>query len=156
MVSRQWCFTIFAEEWDAEIQDGLKYAVFQKERCPATQRVHYQGYSIWDKPVRFSAVQKWTGHKCHCEISAAKNKDAARAYCMKKETQIGDPKEIGVWPDRAMARSGDSIESRVASRSQREDEQRNFEHLMWANMSERTIGWSDGECNLTFRVDKEG
>lgn len=65
--SRDYCFTSYnvnameALKNSAVQNEKLKYIVFQKEVCPTTQRVHYQGYLQLKDPARVAGVKKVLG-----------------------------------------------------------------------------------------------
>lgn len=124
---RHWCFTQHLRDVDswAEIDDDslpffsppihhvlsdyslVRYAVWQLEYTPTTGRRHLQGYLEFRRPFRFTGVRalfrtEWELEERpelmppHIEPRRA-NRDAARRYCMKPETQLAEPYEFGEW-----------------------------------------------------------
>jgi len=84
-MSRDWCFT----SWDTDKElcfdkDKVKYIVYGKERCPSTDREHYQGFAIFDRTCRIPKAKQWIGggDSMHCE-SRRGSRVAARDYCRK-------------------------------------------------------------------------
>lgn len=97
-MKRNWCFTIFDENWRHECNlDGIKYMVYQRERCPDTGRLHYQGYLELERSQRLAKVKSMLGSEtAHLEGRQGK-REQARAYCMKEESRDQDPHECGDW-----------------------------------------------------------
>lgn len=111
MTSRNWCYTLFSDEnvkgdrkadnaleksWpgankiDFDSVKHLRFVVQQKEKCPETGKKHIQGYAEFKMPVRFSAVQKMFGEKCHCEIRKGSQQEAID-YCEKEDSRVYPP-----------------------------------------------------------------
>ncbi len=61
--------------------------IYQRERCPETQREHWQGYVELRKQMRFDAVKRMLGNDVHFERRAGTQQDAI-AYCSKEETRV--------------------------------------------------------------------
>ena len=77
-----------------------KYTVYQQERCPHTQRLHYQGYSEFTDNVSWGALKNWLGNSLHIEARQG-TREEARVYCMKEESRVPgtEPVEIGLWAE---------------------------------------------------------
>lgn len=94
--SRRWCFTSFDEK--APCDNGkIQYMCYQRERCPTTNKEHWQGYVEFDGKggIGMAAVQKELGIKCHLSRSRG-TAQQNRTYCSKVECGIaGTFKEIG-------------------------------------------------------------
>lgn len=90
MGSRNYMFTIF-EEWKSDKFDkDVKYAIWQKEICPKTLKVHTQGYIELNKVMRYEALKdKYFTDDTHFEKRMG-TREQARAYCMKEESAIPD------------------------------------------------------------------
>lgn len=93
---RHWCLTLWTEE--APDFTGCVAYAYQRERCPTTQRLHWQCYTCWPKPVRFSTLVKRypkgdIGHKWGTNAQAW-------AYCTKAATRIEgtEPTTFGECP----------------------------------------------------------
>lgn len=100
MSYRNWCFTSYnLEIWDniSDIPDTspIKYIVFQKEKCPDTDRLHIQGYIEFCKTIRMKSVKElFKDNTMHLEKRMG-TRDQARDYCMKPESRVEEPKEFG-------------------------------------------------------------
>lgn len=94
MTSRSWLFTCYDLDCISSENPRLNYCIWQKEKCPTTDRLHYQGYTEWCSPVRHTYVQNWIGTECHCDKRKG-TRDDAITYCSKEETRIEGPWEIG-------------------------------------------------------------
>jgi len=75
----------------------VRYLVYQKEKCPKTGKEHWQGYAEFTKTMRYKAASKSLSiNGAHLEIRIG-SREEARSYCMKSESRISDPIEIGNW-----------------------------------------------------------
>lgn len=70
-------------QWVKEIGGGV-------EECPTTKRMHYQG-AVNTQQVRFSQLKSWLTQS-HIEL--ADDPVKAKAYCMKKDTAVGEKKVL--------------------------------------------------------------
>jgi len=98
MTSRGWCFTSFSEDAPTPFNDGVVYAVQQKEICPETGRVHWQGYVYFKNPVRRGGILALVPG-AHVEPRKGSH-EQARDYCIKTETRAPNcvPMVWGVEP----------------------------------------------------------
>lgn len=94
-------FTVFAEEGetlldlDPSVWPHCKFATWQRELCPDTNREHFQGYLELTKEMRFSALHEWGGlETAHFEKRRG-NQQAAIDYANKEETRIEGPWSYG-------------------------------------------------------------
>lgn len=96
MTSRNWCFTLNNPRGqinvDLESSPNVRYAVYQLE-MGEEGTTHYQGYVEFSKPQRLSAMKKLLVG-AHFE-SRRGTREQAREYCMKEDTRIEGPYEIG-------------------------------------------------------------
>lgn len=85
--SSRWQFTAYEDQWAlfVSMPPGIAEWGWQKEQCPKTQKLHYQGYLRTPAQVRFSALKKILPG-VHLEV--AKNWQALVAYCAKIETRV--------------------------------------------------------------------
>jgi len=100
--ARNWLITQHdvAAWWTADFQEhhAFRYCVYQIEECPKTGSWHAQIYLQFSKLVSGSAVQRHVGGKSpHIEV--AYKPVEARAYCMKEETRVTPPCEMGIWKE---------------------------------------------------------
>jgi len=77
----------------AQYPPYVKYCVGQKERCPTTERIHFQLYVEVDPRQRLSTLRRWLP-RLHVEN---RNGTQARAieYVTKEETRMEEPFEYG-------------------------------------------------------------
>lgn len=75
-------------------EDFFKFAKWQKERCPETNKEHYQIYVEARKPMRFRQWKRVLGDHFHIE-EARKVRDACIKYCSKEETRVDGPWTFG-------------------------------------------------------------
>jgi len=101
MKNRNYCFTVFKDKLvDGKItskgfEQKIKYLVFQEEKAPSTDRLHYQGYLELNTPMRMNAVkQLFTTPSVHLEKRQG-SREQAIAYCKKGVTRIAGPWEWG-------------------------------------------------------------
>lgn len=91
-------FTYFTEKDYTEIlstlKDKCKKYCFQLEKCPSTNREHYQGRISLKEKKRVTQLQKFLQFDgCHFSITSNENKDN-QFYVSKEETRIKGP-----WKD---------------------------------------------------------
>lgn len=76
-------------------KEEVTYAVWQKEQCPDTGRTHFQFMVILKIRSRLTAVKKlFPGD--HLEI--CRDAVKSRLYCMKQDTRLAGPWEMGALP----------------------------------------------------------
>lgn len=99
MTSRSYCFTVWDADWSTDRVDETKvrYLVCQLERCPTTQKLHFQGYCELFKPARLTGLKKALGANSWRGFSRLGTREQARDYCMKEDTRVDGPWEIGAW-----------------------------------------------------------
>lgn len=94
-LGKRWCFTVYEGSWPdltkpIEFQpDIMGYLVYQLEKCPNTQNLHFQGYVEFKKQLYGTGIKKlgppW--HTCKtifCDGSGPQNK----VYCLKEESRV--------------------------------------------------------------------
>lgn len=101
-----YCLTVFDTEWSMEGNDNVKYGVSQIEECPSTGRKHQQTFVILKNEVKITSgntgltkALKLKDIKYHAEARSKGSREQARDYCMKTESRVRDPVEIGTFPD---------------------------------------------------------
>lgn len=104
--ARNYCFTIFEPfptlpyKFD---ETTVKYACYQIERSPETQKLHIQGYLELSKPSRMGPVKEiLKNSKAHLEPRKG-TREQARDYCRKEESRVDGPWE---WGDFGKTRQG--------------------------------------------------
>lgn len=99
MTSRSWCITSYTEPIPKN-ENPLRYYVYQTEKCPSTENIHWQIYAEFANPIRFKAAQTLLGVKnAHCEKRIG-TREQARDYCMKLDTRLNasvQPVQWGSW-----------------------------------------------------------
>lgn len=90
---KAWTGTSFADAFTVP-EAQVEYAVFQRERCPGSGRLHWQWLAVFKSRVRLPLVKKLLG-EVHAE--PARSTKACREYCMKQESRESEPVEVGVW-----------------------------------------------------------
>jgi len=93
--SSRWQFTAYEDQWSLfeKMPPGIVEWGWQKEQCPKTQKLHYQGYLRTPAQVRFSALKKILPG-VHLEV--AKNWQALVNYCGKIETRVAGEAPVHV------------------------------------------------------------
>lgn len=96
---RNWCFTSYNIE-DFVVPDTNKhfrYCVYQVEECPETSQWHIQGYVEFTRTMRMKKIKElFNDSTMHLEPRQG-TREQARAYCMKEESRIAEPVELGTW-----------------------------------------------------------
>lgn len=90
MTSRHYCITFFKEPTVYE-HECIRYAIYGKETCPSTGKVHWQSYVELFKPCRIARLKKIYNDKTlHAEVRRG-TREEARDYCKKENsfTQTG-------------------------------------------------------------------
>lgn len=107
-MSRSYCFTSYIEPKPTN-EHPLRYYVFQKEECPTSKRIHWQGYVELSIPVRLKHCQSLMGiPKQHmAKRHKDSTRDQARIYCMKIETRLEEATEWGDWGAGGQGRRND-------------------------------------------------
>lgn len=107
MSLRHACFTIFfpndhVTAYDTATGvfknlDPIRYAIWQLERCPDTDRIHVQGYLELNGTKRLAGVKKlfWCD-SVHVEKRRG-TRLQAKEYCSKEDTKVQGPWEYGKW-----------------------------------------------------------
>ena len=84
-MSRDWCFTCF--DTDKELafdKDNCRYIIYGRERCPTTDREHYQGFAIFNRTCRIPKAKSWIGGGDGTHLEPRRGtRIEARDYCRK-------------------------------------------------------------------------
>lgn len=97
-MSRSYCFTSFDENAPTFNEETIRYLVYQREKCPKTEKLHWQGYVEFYKTHRMVGASKLLGLEKKWLKVRSGTRIEARAYCMKEESRIKDScKEFGIW-----------------------------------------------------------
>lgn len=98
---RAYAFTLFDADKSIDFsQYNCQFGIAQKEQCPSTGKVHYQGCIYFKNPRSFRAVRALFGRlrdkKPHIEV--ARSIPKAINYCRKKDTRLEKPIVYGEEP----------------------------------------------------------
>lgn len=94
--STWWILTAFPQDQIDKLKDASTYPEWVSkvhggcERCPETDKIHFQGAIQARRQVRWSAVHQWLSNSW---FRPAKSSEAARKYAMKDDTAI-EGKEV--------------------------------------------------------------
>ncbi len=88
-MARNYCFTSFnIPNIDTE---HVQYYIYQKERCPSTQKVHYQGYIELSHTMRLNKLKVHVFRNSSTHIEPRKGSQSqAIEYCRKAATSLGE------------------------------------------------------------------
>ena len=97
---KDWCFTWFDMEkeipWKPE---KMRYLVYQLEKCPTTERLHWQCFVQFKKEVSRETMKRELGHNGWCAFRLG-TPEEARDYCKKVESRVdaenAGPHEFGI------------------------------------------------------------
>ncbi len=118
---RYWCFTDFGtvdndglnsirvDAVDTMYNDvilGIKYIVWQLERCPDTDRIHIQGYVELQRSQDVEWLKRNVSRSAHYEFRRGTSEEAD-AYCRKENTREDGPYSRG---DRTVSRRGERVD----------------------------------------------
>ena len=82
------------------------YLVWQKEKCPETNRVHYHVYVRYDKRKKFSTLRRIWPERSHLEIARG-TEEECRNYCTKEESRVEPGGERGEYKPEIGSRQGE-------------------------------------------------
>ena len=89
-MARDWCFTCFDTDKELNFEkDNCRYICYGRERCPTTNREHYQGFAIFNRTCRIPKAKQWIGggNGTHLEPRRG-TRDEARDYCRKSDGEF--------------------------------------------------------------------
>lgn len=116
MYAKHWSFTYHNVEENnnheflvdnAKLNKVVVYLVYQLERAPTTNALHYQGYISFSKSIQMPRVKKiLLSDKVHLEISKG-TPEQNKVYCTKDDTRFKGPWEYGKLPERNQGHRSD-------------------------------------------------
>lgn len=80
---------------DLHEKTKARYTVGQLEKGHETEAIHIQFFMNFEKPAKIGRITKWD-KTIHCEKVLVNN--GADTYCMKEDTRIEGPMELGTRP----------------------------------------------------------
>lgn len=93
-----WVFTLFDSEPPEFDPEHCRYLCYQQERCPTTNRLHWQSFVQFKRSRTLAFVQRTCGRGTKCHAEPARSDVDAREYCRKTDTSIPDSfKEHGTF-----------------------------------------------------------
>jgi len=93
MASRNYCFTSYLVP--TPDKEFIQYMIYQMEKCPTTQKEHYQGYVEFTKPFKMAGVKKlFKDNTIHLEKRRGTQQQAID-YCRKLQSRMGEPVQFG-------------------------------------------------------------
>lgn len=116
--SRNVCFTLnnpkisleeFANNLSVANGSSVRYAVFQLESGNALNTLHIQGYLEFACAVSLKHIKDLIGDGAHVETRKG-TRQQARNYCMKEDTRVEGPVEIGDWLGGGQGKRNDLME----------------------------------------------
>nr|UBJ26219.1 replication-associated protein [Red panda circovirus 6] len=133
MAAKNWCFTTFQIGQQIAFDEStMSYLVYQKEKCPKTNKEHFQGitptlssldllsytllgYVQLVTKARLAKVKKFFPDPAtHFEVSRG-TADEASAYCKKDESRVDGPWEYGVLTKKAQRSDLKEVCAQVAA-----------------------------------------
>ncbi len=99
------CAVLLSDPPTIGLDEGIKWILYQLERCPTTARLHLQGVVVFTSPVRRGGAQarlrRPTAHVQRMRGSIDEN----IVYCSKLDTRVQPPVEYGDRPIGAGSRT---------------------------------------------------
>ncbi len=105
-----WCFTDFGntdgngvssidpntvDDMYNPLHRGIKYVVWQLEKCPDTDRIHIQGYIELQRTQDVNWLKRNVSRSAHYEVRRGTAAEAD-TYCRKEDTRLDGPYSRGV------------------------------------------------------------
>lgn len=89
-MARDWCFTCFDTDKELSFdKDNCRYICYGRERCPTTDREHYQGFAIFKRTCRVPKAKLWVGGGDGTHLESKRGtRDQARDYCRKSDGEF--------------------------------------------------------------------
>jgi len=151
------CFTAFQEPEPLYDPNFVAYITYQRERCPESGRLHWQGYCECHRGQRISTIQSFLGIPgAHIERRRG-DQTAAIEYCQKAESRVTAPVEKG---SRKTAGAGTGKAKGVDKDSvfRKAHAEPDFDKAMEIIRSAMPFEYSRGYCNirasLQYKVKK--
>lgn len=96
-MSKRWCLTVFDDVWTPTFTPDMKFAVWQRERCPQTQRIHVHIYVRFVGRKRMAAVKNaFARQDMHCEVARGTEEECTN-YCEKEESRLEAGARYGTY-----------------------------------------------------------
>lgn len=161
MKIRNWCFTSFEEEVPVYSMKHMRYMVCQKEKCPQSGKIHWQGYVEFSEGQCMKAVKTIFGIKgLHLEPRKGTQQQAID-YCKKTESRVdGSVIEIGESKKQGSRSDLNSIWEACESGATklellREFKGNAFRHLGMIDRAQKAVFGLDNMDNYITRFRRE-
>lgn len=102
---RNWCYTLYS---DVPLDIQSTFHVWQREKCPHTSNLHFQGFIILKTPQEFKKVKKLLGERVHIE-EAKGSIEQNIAYCTKEDSRVEGPWRTGSYENSGQGKRSDLI-----------------------------------------------
>lgn len=96
-MSRSYCFTSYDIKEPIFNKEKVRYLVYQREKCPKTNNLHWQGYAEFFKSHRMKGASEILGLSKKWLSDRKGTRTEARNYCTKEDSRVEKPKEFGIW-----------------------------------------------------------
>lgn len=114
---RNWCFTAWTEpQYDYE-NSMCSYCIFQKEKCPKTGKIHWQGYAEFSDKVSMQKVKEIFGDGTMRLAPRYGSQFQAVEYCYKLASAVGECIECGTLKDQGHRGDLDTLWEAIESGS---------------------------------------
>ena len=110
---RRWCFTVFDPDNSlSELSHCFvpgpecRFAIFQIEKCPSSNRPHAQGYVEMNTSIKFESMKRLFSDRYQVTVHLSEAHKEAQAninYCTKEQNKDGTPAR---WPGTEVFRHG--------------------------------------------------
>lgn len=111
---RNYCFTAFIEP-NIINKDDIQYYIYQTEKCPSTNKIHYQGYIEFKKLMSYKMIKElFNDSTIHLEPRKGTQEQAIN-YCKKCDTRESLPVVFGVPKRQGQRTDLDSIYEGIES-----------------------------------------
>lgn len=84
--AKNWCLTIFEDNPVKFDEKEMQFLIYQREKCPTTEKKHYQTYIQFKTKKYFTTIKKLYPN-AHIEVARGSPQDNID-YCSKEETRI--------------------------------------------------------------------
>jgi len=95
--NKHWVFTSYDDAKPIYDEQTMSFLLYQREKCPTTGRLHWQGMFSLHHPKTFSGLKRMLP-EFHLEVCRDIRKSIE--YCRKEESRIENGEEHGIRPDK--------------------------------------------------------
>lgn len=154
---RNWVLTSFRNDPPEFSDKYMRYMCYQREKCPKSGKLHWQGYVELKEGLELSAVKIiLEDPKVHLEPRKGTQQQAID-YCMKKESAVADSfEQIGIKKKQGSRSDLDSIWEAVESGATKlellsEFRGNAFRHLGMIDRAQKAVHGFDDMDNYIIR-----